>query len=156
MTATINDTLRKQIERGVVFYGYASNTDLADAAAVEILIRIGSVTTELIFAMGAETTSIISLTEDVTVSATGSSLPLNNMNRDSAETTGATTFLGPTTSGGANKYLQYAYDGRISNISPINSENGILLKASTDYKLSITNSSGFAGSYTFNWFLREI
>ena len=151
----INDSLSQQIFREELWVG--SQTFTTDPGTTkELLIRVGA--SECVFSLSLifNGSVAVNLLEGVSVSAAGAAITNINMRRSSVETLLTTTFHGATTTGGTNIFSSFsARDGRIAEASPFQADNGMILNANTDYKLSALVQGPAPQQFVFSWFLRE-
>lgn len=157
MTAYINDTLGKQIERGEVYTGVVSSTIGPTAGgSIRFTIEVGANDCSFIFDVVTPVATSVNITEGLTSVAGGSTATNINLLRSSADTITTVVKTGAAIAGGSSLISYTSEDGKFPASSAINSEAGIILAANTDYSYYISNLDVVDVRYAFTWYLREI
>lgn len=156
MTATANDSIAKQIQRGEIFNS-GTNQEITRGTSFFLLVSVGS--KDVSFAMEVSTAAftVIIMTAGVSAVSDGVEAPLVNMNLGSAKTTDTAVYVDPVTvTGGTIKFALRAPDGEFTDTTAFNRETGVILEANTKYAFSISNNSGPPADYQITWFVREV
>jgi hypothetical protein len=151
------DTRISRGHRGLAFRAGVYNAALADAGAIEILIKVGANEPHVIFSAAAGGDAEITIFEGTTVSADGTSVPAGNRNRNSAITPVTTVFQGPTVTGDGNEIAKVLLPGGTGgNASGGGTESPteFILKTSENYLIRIKNISGGVKPFsaTMDWY----
>lgn len=157
MSNIVNDTLNKQIEREELWTGNYNETVIPGGDSV-ILIVTGA--SETVFSPSIELSgpATIWLYEDTVTSADGTPITNYNMRRSSGETLLTTTFHTPTVTGAGTSILntKASPDGRLTQAAALNQDNGIILKASSKYRIYILGDGVSSVYIAASWYLREL
>ena len=158
MTTAANDSLSKQIFREELWTGSNLFTNIAVGTIEYLYIKTGASECVLSLDIVINGAFRVILYEDSTISADGTSVTNYNMRRSSSESLLATTFHTPTVgaAGTAISTIATGDDGRIPKASAFDSDNGMILKASSDYLVSLHAQSRPLTTASVTWFLREI
>ena len=161
---TVIDAFHRNIHEGFVYTTTGKQTALTNGSSVEFLIDVPALTWPHIQSMrlnfGRGDIDFV-IYEGPTVSANGSELTYQNVNRNSSNTPDLNLYSGPTTS--ADGTLIYTLwipptgtgTGQSGNgISDSGQGNEWVLAPSTQYLARITNNSGATidWSYEFTWY----
>lgn len=151
----INDTLSKQIERGEVFYGEVVSVEVADFTPQ--YFKIVTDANEVSLRMGVVAKDDIALVLTKGGALTGTSVPLANMNTNSATTMGTTVTYGTTgPSTGINVMSTVFANGETSPLTPTGIESGIILEPSTTYVGYVIPICGSPLWPYVSFFLRDV
>jgi len=157
MTAFINDTLAKQIERGEVNYFTFYKLDFDVLDDITIIVETGANNCQVTLDMQCEPTVWAQLKEGVS-DTVSSADTVYNMRRDTASSL-STTELEVFTSaptGGTIIAQSIVTDGRLPENNPFNREAGPLLKPNTSYAYQLSNIGNEEAYLSYSFFLREV
>lgn len=157
MTATVNDTRSKQIDRGELFFNTLA-AFIKPSSFLDILVTTSTPVTSLLVEATTISDGAIELYDSPTgAAATGSVLPSVNMNFSSANTIAVTVEwqVMPSTTG-TIIINEPIYRGEARLTSPLATEQGVILDASTDYLLRVKNLGPNDAPFSIALFMREI
>ena len=158
MSNFIKDTLQKQIERGEVFYYEFGGpitltaTGTGSTSSTHIGITTGVNETSLLLSATTAAQGNIQINEDSTW-AGGIDADFVNMNFNSGNTT--TTAL-KIAIPGTLKVQQQFIPNAIPAINPFGIEAGVILKPSTQYKVTIANTGQNTALFAVATYIREL
>lgn len=156
MTAYVNDTLQRQIERGEVFYWSDKNQFIDPDETDGYVITTGANSCTVLFEVLTTEVMELRVYENPSSATTASTKTLYNMNRNSANTITTTVKVLNTRTGGTEIADILTVGGTTPNNSPFSKEVGLVLKPNEDYVYEITNYSGRKTPISYNVFLREL
>ena len=147
MSYFVNDTLQKKIQRGQVFWCIAVDTNQFQVSpdgstnSISFAVETGANECYVNFEALAETTTGISIHEDVTSFVSTASKDIENMKRSDTTTVMNTTVdLISSWIGGTSEFgLTAVPNGKFPQNTPLNLESGPLLKPSTIYVYDLVN-----------------
>jgi len=157
MTAYVNDTLSAQILRGELWTGnYDATVNPGNDFAV--LFSTGSSEVVLSLDITLSGAATIWLYEDTVTSADGTSITNYNMFRSAGGSLLTSTFHTPTVSSPGTCILKTVASstGEIAQAIALSTENGIVLKANSKYRVYILNGAVEAATVSVSWYLREL
>ena len=139
--------IHTKIHAGEMFASGSYFTAVADAAAVTLLIRVGSVPMHGHFTVANGGSGFLEAFEGVTVTAPGTTVPIYNRKRNSANAPTSTVFHTPTLGATGTTLIKAFTPGGSKTFASgaISSDfDEMVLLANTDYALRWTNQSGAA------------
>lgn len=155
MTAFNNYALAQQIEAGEVFYGEPVIVEVDDFTPQYFKIVTDANQVSLRVSVVAKDDTGFVLTKGGTM-ASGSSVPIINMNRNVSDTFGTTIIYGPTASSGAAFVQTTFVSGETSPLTPVGLGAGVILEPSTTYVGYVIPICGSPLWPNISFFLRNI
>ena len=137
------DFFKQKVLDGKAFYT-EDITTIAGGADEDILLKVGSEKVWLFAIVDADDILDILLYEGTTVSADGTALTINDMNRTTDNTCSVSPFTGPTITADGDLLEQESIlnVARSARVGFVRIRVGWLLAANTNYLIRIDNTSG--------------
>ena len=156
MTALINDTLQKQIQRGEVFF-YSSNDQYFEVSEyLYFRVTTDSVANcSCLFEFLCDTIVEVRIYENPSSTTLLTNFSPVNMNRESTRLLGASTSKLSSFSGGTFIASAVTVNGALPANSPFSKEAGIILKPNEEYIYQCQNIGTGPAYFSYSIFLRE-
>lgn len=118
-------------------------TDIAGGAAVDFLVVTPNTTkwAHMLFEFAFEAEANIAIYEGAEASANGTPIPVNNRNRNSANTAGLTVFAGPTVTATGARLAGYKAGSGKSVGGDARASAELVLKQNTKYLIRVVNDT---------------